>query len=154
MQARMKHPALIVPDALPTLLTLSATTKNLGVPDKTIYLIHLRASQINGCSACVDIHSRELREAGETPQRLATVAAWRDATWFTDAERSALALTEAATRLSDREDAVSDAVWEEACKHYDENALSCLLLNIAIINLWNRLNVPIRQQPLDGAGND
>jgi AhpD family alkylhydroperoxidase len=154
MQARMKHPALIVPDALPTLLTLSATTKNLGVPDKTIYLIHLRASQINGCSACVDIHSRELREAGETPQRLATVAAWRDTTWFTDAERSALALTEAATRLSDREDAVSDAVWEEACKHYDENALSCLLLNIAIINLWNRLNVPIRQQPLDGAGND
>jgi AhpD family alkylhydroperoxidase len=145
MQARMKHPALIVPDALPTLLTLSSSTKELGVPDKTIYLIHLRASQINGCSACVDIHSRELREAGETPQRLATVAAWRDATWFTDAERAALALTEAATRLSDREDAVPDAVWDEAQKHYDENALACVLLNIAIINLWNRLNVPIRQ---------
>ena len=152
MQARMKQPVLIVPAALQALLTLSSTTKDLGVPDTTIYLIHLRASQINGCSYCVDMHARELREAGETPQRVAGVAAWRDATWYTDAERAALALTEAATRLSDREDPVPDAVWEEARKYYDENALSSVLLNIAIINLWNRLNVPTRQ-PVGGNGN-
>ena len=152
MQARMKHPVLIVPAALQALLTLSSTTKDLGLPEKTIYLIHLRASQINGCSYCVDMHSRELREAGETPERLAAVPVWRDATWFTDAERAALALTEAATRLSDREDAVSDAVWEEARKYYDDNALSSVLLNIAIINLWNRLNVTTRQ-PVGGDGN-
>ncbi|HEV7706197.1 MAG TPA: carboxymuconolactone decarboxylase family protein [Gemmatimonadaceae bacterium] len=149
MQARMKHPVLIVPAALQALLTLSATTQNLGLPAKTIYLIQLRASQINGCSYCVDMHARELREAGETDERLATVSVWRDATWFTDAERAALALTEAATRLSDRDDAVPDAVWEEARKHYDDNALSSVLLNIAIINLWNRLNVPTRQ-PVGG----
>jgi AhpD family alkylhydroperoxidase len=145
----MKHPVLIVPAALQALLTLSATTQNLGLPAKTIYLIQLRASQINGCSYCVDMHARELREAGETDERLATVSVWRDATWFTDAERAALALTEAATRLSDRDDAVPDAVWEEARKHYDDSALSSVLLNIAIINLWNRLNVPTRQ-PVGG----
>ena len=149
MQARMKHPALIVPAALQALLTLSAATQDLGVPPKTIYLIHLRASQINGCSYCVDMHARELREAGETEQRLATVSVWRDTTWFTDAERAVLALTEAATRLSDRDDAVPDAVWDDARKHYDDNALSSVLLNIAIINLWNRLNVPTRQ-PVGG----
>jgi AhpD family alkylhydroperoxidase len=149
MQARMKHPVLIVPAALQALLSLSATTQDLGLPAKTIYLIHLRASQINGCSVCVDMHARELREAGETDQRLATVSAWRDATWFTDAERAALALTEAATRLNDREDAVPDAVWDEARKHYDDNALSSVVLNIAIINLWNRLNVTTKQ-PIGG----
>jgi AhpD family alkylhydroperoxidase len=150
MQARMKNPVLIVPGALQALLSLSAATNDLGVPAKTIYLIHLRASQINGCSYCVDMHARELREAGETPQRLAAVSVWRDATWFTDAERAALALTEAATRINDREDPVPDAVWDEARKYYDENALSSVLLNIAIINLWNRLNVPTRQ-PVGGA---
>jgi AhpD family alkylhydroperoxidase len=153
MQARMKNPVLIVPAALQALLTLSATTRDLGVPDKTIYLIHLRASQINGCGYCVDMHARELREAGETPERLSAVSVWRDATYFTDAERAALALTEAATRLSDREDAVPDDVWEEARKYYDDNALSSVLLNIAIINLWNRLNVPTRQ-PFGGTRNN
>jgi AhpD family alkylhydroperoxidase len=107
--------------------------------------VELRASQINGCGLCVDMHAYELRQMGETDDRLFAVAAWRDAPYFTDAERAALALTEAVTRLSDREDPVPDAVWDEAKQHYDESALAALLLAIAKINVWNRLNVATRQ---------
>jgi AhpD family alkylhydroperoxidase len=107
--------------------------------------VHLRASQINGCSVCVDMHSRELKKAGETDDRIFTVAAWREAPYFTDAERAALALTEAVTRLSDRADAVPDAIWEEATRHYDESALAALIIQIAQINVWNRLNATVRQ---------
>jgi AhpD family alkylhydroperoxidase len=116
-----------------------------GRAPKTLLLVQLRASQINGCSYCVDMHARELKEAGETDERLFAVAAWRDSPLFTDAERAALALTEGATRLSDREDPVSDETWEEATRHYDERALADLILNIAPINFWNRVNVPTRQ---------
>ncbi len=107
--------------------------------------MHLRASQINGCSVCVDMHARELKKAGETDERLFAVAAWRDAPYFTDAERAALALTEAVTRLSDRADPVPDEIWDEAARHYDEPALAALVLAIATINVWNRLNVTTRQ---------
>ena len=89
-------------------------------------LVHLRASQINGCSVCVDMHARELKKAGETDERLFAVAAWRDTPYFTDAERAALALTEAVTRLSDRPDPVPDEIWDEAARHYDETALAAL----------------------------
>ena len=89
-------------------------------------MVHLRASQINGCSLCVAMHSRELKKAGESDDRIYAVAAWREAPWFTDAERAALALTEATTRLADKEDAVPDHVWDEARKHYDETAISGL----------------------------
>ncbi|WP_263416614.1 carboxymuconolactone decarboxylase family protein [Terriglobus albidus] len=145
MQARMKNPAMVVPEAMQALMALSAATKNGAVPEKTLGLMHLRASQINGCGVCLDMHARIARHEGETDERMFAVAAWREAPYFTDAERAALALTEAATRLSDRSDPVPDAVWNEAAKHYDEKALAVLVLQIALINVWNRLNVTTRQ---------
>jgi len=144
MQARMKNPVIILPDALQALLAVNKAAEK-GVPPVTRKLVHLRASQINGCSVCVDMHARELKNAGETDDRLFAVAAWRDAPWFTDAERAALALTEAVTRLSDRADPVSDEVWEEAARHFDEPALAALLVQIGLINVFNRLNVATKQ---------
>jgi alkylhydroperoxidase family enzyme len=96
-------------------------------------------------SVCVEMHAQDLKKGGETDQRLFAVAAWREAPYFTDAERAALALTEAATRLSDRADPVPDEIWDEAARHYDERALSALIIAIANINVWNRLNVTTRQ---------
>ncbi|MGH7571542.1 MAG: carboxymuconolactone decarboxylase family protein [Gemmatimonadota bacterium] len=145
MQARMKNPVVIVPEAMRALHALGAAAEKGGLPTRTIGLVHLRASQINGCSVCVDMHARDLKKDGETDERLFAVAAWRDAPWFTDAERAALALTEAATRLSDRADPVPDEVWSEAARHYDEQTLAALILEIALINVWNRLNVTTRQ---------
>ncbi len=107
-------------------------------------MVHLRASQINGCSLCVAMHASDLKKGGETDERLHTVAAWRQAPWFSEAERAALALTEAVTRLSDRADPVPDDVWAEATRHYDERALFALLLAISTINVWNRLNAATR----------
>jgi AhpD family alkylhydroperoxidase len=145
MQARMKNPAMILPETMQALMALKASVEKSGVPSSTIELIHLRASQINGCSVCVDMHARMLKKAGETDERLFAVAAWRDAPFFNGAERAALALTEAVTRLSDREDPVPDAIWNEATRHYDERALASVLVAIATINVWNRLNVATRQ---------
>lgn len=146
MQARMKNPAMIVPGAMQALIALGEVAKKSGaVPEKTLTLMHLRASQINGCSLCVDMHARQLSKDGESVERLFAVAAWEDAPYFTDAERAALALTEAATRISDRTNPVSDEIWNEAARHYDEPALGVLVLNIAMINLFNRINVPTKQ---------
>jgi AhpD family alkylhydroperoxidase len=145
MQARMKNPAMIMTDAMKALHALAASTREAGVPDKTLELVNLRASQINGCGVCVDMHPRLARKAGETEERLFAVAAWRDTPYFTDAERAALALTEAVTRISDRSDPVTDDVWDEAARHYDERALAALTIAIANINVWNRLNVATRQ---------
>lgn len=145
MQPRMKNAVMILPDAMQAMQALSDMCEKSGVPSSTIALAQLRASQINGCSLCVDMHARILRKSGESDERLATVAAWRDAPYFTDAERAALALAECVTRLSDRADPVPDAVWDEAAQHYDERALAGLILSIAVINVWNRLNVTTRQ---------
>ena len=145
MRARMSNPATIIPGAMQALHALGAAAETAGVPPATIGLMQLRASQINGCSVCVDMHARDLKRAGETDERLFAVAAWRDAPYFTDAERAALALGEAVTRTSDRADAVPDAIWDEARKHYDERALAALILSIALINVWNRLNVATKQ---------
>jgi AhpD family alkylhydroperoxidase len=145
MQARMNNPAIIIPEAMQALHALAESTKKGGISPRTLDLIHLRASQINGCSVCVDMHARMLKNAGETDARLFSVAAWRDAPYFTDAERAALALTEAATRLSDRAEPVPDDIWAEAARHYDEPQLASLILSIAVINVWNRLNVATRQ---------
>ena len=145
MSARMKHPAMIVPDTMQAVLALGAAVNKSDVPKRTLTLMQLRASQINGCGFCVDMHARELRTDGDSDERIAAVAAWRDTPYFDDAERAALALTEAATRLSDRADPVDDATWNEAARHYDERALAALVLNIGLINLWNRLNVTTRQ---------
>ncbi|UGY07069.1 MULTISPECIES: carboxymuconolactone decarboxylase family protein [Bradyrhizobium] len=144
MKARMNHPVMVVPDAMKALQALSESTKP-ALPEKLLELVHLRASQINGCSVCVDMHPKLARRAGETDERLFAVGAWRDTPYFTEAERAALALTEAVTRLSDREDPVTDAVWDEAAKHFDEQQLASLVLGIAAINVWNRLNVAVRQ---------
>ena len=144
-QARMTNPALVLPDALKALQALDAATKAAGVSVRTLELMHLRASQINGCSACVDMHPKLARKAGETDERLFAVGAWRDTPYFTPAERAALALTEAVTRLSDRADPVPDDVWNEAAEHYDEAQLASLVLSIASINVWNRLNAATRQ---------
>jgi AhpD family alkylhydroperoxidase len=141
----MSNIAKIVPDAVQALHALGKSAEKGGVPSRTIGLVHLRASQINGCSVCVDMHSRYLSKGGETDERLFAVAAWRDAPYFTDAERAALALTEAVTRLSDRMDPVPDEIWNEAARHYDEPALAALIIGIATVNVWNRLNVATRQ---------
>ncbi|WP_225978305.1 carboxymuconolactone decarboxylase family protein [Gandjariella thermophila] len=141
----MKNPVFVVPDAYRAMMDLAEATKKTGVPETTHHLVHLRASQINGCSVCVHMHAAELREAGESEERIDTVAAWREAPFFTDAERAALALTEAVTRLADRPDPVPDEVYEEAAKHYDEQQLAGLILSIAQINVWNRVNAATRQ---------
>ncbi len=147
MPPRMKNPAMLVLDAMQAIVKLNQATRNSAVAGATLELAHLRASQINGCSSCVDAGSRQAKGAGETDERLFAVAAWRDSTRFTDAERAALALTEAVTRLSDRADPVPDDVWRQARQHYDEPALAALILSIAITNVFNRLNVTTRQVP-------
>ena len=145
MQSRMKNPAALIPDATEAIQALIQATYKGGVPPKTLELIHLRASQINGCSWCVDSGLRSAKQRGETDERLFTVAAWREAPYFTDAERAALALTEAVTRLSDRPDPVPDAIWDEAARYYDEKELATVILMIATTNLFNRLNATTKQ---------
>lgn len=145
MQARMQNPAAVIPDAWSAISTLASVSEGHGVPGTTRALVHLRVSQVNGCSSCVDSAGKNGKKEGETDERLIAVAAWRDAPYFTDAERAALALAEAVTRLSDRTDPVPDELWAEVGRHYDEEALSSLLLWIATANLFNRLNAPTRQ---------
>jgi AhpD family alkylhydroperoxidase len=145
MQARIENPAMTVPGTLSALQRLGAAAKHSGVPETTLDLITLRASQINGCSVCVDIHTRELKAAGESDERIFAVSAWREASYFTEAERAALALAEAATRLADRPDPVPDEVWDEAARHYDEAELAALVISIAAINAFNRINATTRQ---------
>jgi alkylhydroperoxidase AhpD family core domain len=107
----MKNPAMLIPDVMQPLMAFVAAVRKSGVSQRTLDLVHLRASQINGCSVCVDMGSRELKKADETDDRLFSVAAWREAPYFTDAERAALALAEAVTRLSDRSDLVPEEIW-------------------------------------------
>jgi len=145
MQARIENPAVTVPGAMAALQKLGTAAQAAGVPATTLYLIETRASQINGCSVCLDMHSRELKAEGEPDERVFMVGAWREAPYFSDAERAALALTEAATRLADRSDPVPDDVWEEAARHYDESQLAGLVIAIASINAWNRINAATRQ---------
>jgi len=143
MQARMT--LRNDPDTMNAIGTLIAATRKGGVPTATLELVHLRASQINGCSACVYGGATSAKQAGETDERLFAVAAWREAPFFTDAERAALALAEAATRLADRADPVPDAIWDEAARHYDERGLAALVLMIAMTNLFNRINATTKQ---------
>lgn len=145
IQPRIKNPAALIPDALQPIQGLYAAAHKGGVPAKTLALVHLRASQINGCSSCVDGGARLAKKAGETDDRLFAVSAWREAPYFTDAERAALALAESVTRLSDRPDPVPDEVWNEAAQHFDETGLAALILCIAATNVFNRLNVATRQ---------
>jgi AhpD family alkylhydroperoxidase len=141
----MTNVAVLVPEALRALRALGKSAQGAGIPPATSALIHLRASQINGCSVCTEMHARELKQTGASDERVFSVAAWRDAPYFTDAERAALALTEAATRIADRPDPVPDEVWNEAARHYDERALASLIIEICTINAFNRINVTTRQ---------
>lgn len=145
MEPRMDHPAMVVPGAMDALQAVGAAVGGSGLDPILVELVCLRASQINGCSVCVDGHPRIARKLGETDERLFAVSAWREAPYFTDAERAALALTEAVTRLADREDPVPDHVWADAVTHYDDKHLAGLVLAIANINVWNRLNAATRQ---------
>jgi AhpD family alkylhydroperoxidase len=141
----MKNPALTLPGAMDGLTALWKSIVKSGLPRATLELANLRASQINGCSVCLDIHSRALKKIGEKDERIIAVAAWREAPYYTDAERAALALTEAATRLNDRANPVPDEVWREAARHYNESALSALVMSIGLTNLWNRINAATMQ---------
>jgi AhpD family alkylhydroperoxidase len=141
----MKNPAMILPEAMQPVQALWAVAEQGGVPAKTLSLVHLRISQINGCSVCIDGGFRGAKKAGESDERLFTVAAWQHAPYFSDAERAALALAEAVTRMSDRADPVPDEIWNEAARHYEQRALAGLLLGIAAVNVWNRLNVATAQ---------
>ncbi len=145
MEARMKNPAALLPGAFEAIMGVNAAIQKGNVPDPVLHLTHLRASQINGCGACIDGGVKLAKKAGETDQRLHAVAAWREAPYFTDAERAALALSEAMTRLADRADPVPDKIWREAAEHFDERALAALVLHVAVTNLFNRLNVTTRQ---------
>jgi len=117
-----------------------------GLPMATQELVKIRASQINGCGFCTDMHTKDAVAAGESHQRLHLVAVWREATVFTEAERAALELAEEGTRLADGAGGVPDAVWANAARHYDEDQLVALMSLVALINAYNRINV-INQQP-------
>ncbi|NYJ14368.1 AhpD family alkylhydroperoxidase [Rhizobium leguminosarum] len=145
MRERMGNPALVLPAAMQALTALAKVPAEAGLSPKLLELVNLRASQINGCSVCIDGHPRIAKKLGETDERLFAVSAWRDTPYFSGAERAALALTEAVTRTSDRSDPVPDEIWDEATRHYDGKSLAALVIAIANINVWNRLNIATRQ---------
>lgn len=145
MSARMKNPVSVIPAAMQPIQGLIKAAQSQGVPAELLEMVHLRVSQINGCGFCVDAGLKSLRKLGETDERIGLVSAWRETPYYTEEERAALGLAEAATRLADRTDAVSDEVWDAAADHFDEPQLASILLMIAMTNLFNRLNAPIRQ---------
>jgi AhpD family alkylhydroperoxidase len=145
MKSRIENPAMLLPNAVQAAMALNATVEKSGLSVTILHLTHLRASQVNGCSVCADMGWRKLKEAGETDERIFAVSAWRDAPYFTDAERAALELAEAATRIADHSDPVPDEVWNRAASHFNEREMAALTLSIAMTNLWNRLNITTRQ---------
>jgi AhpD family alkylhydroperoxidase len=144
MTARMTNPAFAVDGAMDALNAVNKAITGARVPVSR-EIVHLRASQINGCCVCVDMHAKAARHAGESEERLFAVAAWRETPYFSDAERAALALTEALTRAADQTDPVPDEIWDAAAEHFDETQLGALVLDVGLINLWNRLNIATRQ---------
>ena len=144
MTARMTNPAFAVDGAMDALNGVSKAISRARVPISR-ELVHLRASQINGCSVCVDMHAKAARRSGESEERVFAVGAWRETPYFSDAERAALALTEELTRIADQAEPVPDAIWDAAAEHFDETQLGALVLDIATVNLWNRLNIATRQ---------
>lgn len=144
--ARMPHPAFLLEGGMDALTALSAVGRSTELPAGILHLVTLRASQINGCSWCTVEHTRELRELdGDSDERIAAVAAWRETSYFTQRERAALALTEAVTRVADRPDPVPDALWDEVSAVFANREIAALLFTIGAINVWNRINAAIRQ---------
>ena len=145
LQPRLKNPGELIPDAVPPIQAFYQSAFRSGLPPSTIALVHLRTSLINGCGQCIDGGVKHAKKNGETDERLFAVAAWREAPYFTEAERAALALAECVTRLDDRPDPVPDEVWDEAARHFNETQMAGLLIAIAATNVFNRLNVATRQ---------
>ncbi|GAU70568.1 4-carboxymuconolactone decarboxylase family protein [Streptomyces sp. NBRC 110611] len=145
MQARMADVYRLAGGGYQALAAMEQFLQGSGVPRHILELVRLRTGQINGCATCVDLHAHRSHEAGESNERLWAVAAWREAPYFTDQERAALALTEAATRIADNPDGVPDEIWEQAAKHFDESSLAALVMAIASANAWNRINVTTRR---------
>jgi AhpD family alkylhydroperoxidase len=131
--------------ALRHIITASKAISDSTLPAATQLLVEIRASQINGCGFCTDMHTKDAAHAGETSTRINPVAAWREATVFTEAERAALELAEQGTRIADAAGGVSDEVWANAAKHYDDDQLAALVALIAVINAFNRANVIVQQ---------
>ncbi|MFC4588273.1 carboxymuconolactone decarboxylase family protein [Sphaerisporangium corydalis] len=144
MQPRIENFPKIAAEAYRGMLAVEAYVQGSGVPKSTLNLVKIRASQINGCAFCLDMHNHEAKKAGEADERLFTVAAWRESPFFTPEERAALALTEASTRITDNSAGVPDEVWDEVADTYDEQSLAALVVAIAQINAWNRISVTIR----------
>jgi len=145
MSARLENPTALMPDTVKAVNILYKSAHSAGLDPVVLELVHLRASQINGCGPCVDSGARAMRKAGQSDDRLFAVPVWRETPYFTDAERAALALAEYATRLADQADAVPDEIWDEAAKHFDEKQLAAIVLWIATTNFFNRINVTTRQ---------
>ncbi|NUS73017.1 MAG: carboxymuconolactone decarboxylase family protein [Corynebacteriales bacterium] len=146
MQARMKNPATVLPDALKGIGSIMKATYKGGVSPELLELVSLRVSQINGCSACVYSHVQNAKKAGESDERVGSVSAWREAPFYSDAERAAFKLAEAATRIADHHSVpVSDEVWDEAADHFNEEQLSAIILTIAMTNFFNRINVTTQE---------
>jgi AhpD family alkylhydroperoxidase len=144
MEARMKSAANA--DVFTAIQHLHKAIHAGGVDPRLLELVHLRASQVNGCSPCVFAGVESARKQGETDERLHNVVAWRETPFFTEAERSALALTEAATRIQDGAPGVTDEIWDAAAGHFDEKQLSAITLEIALTNFFNRINRTTRAQ--------
>jgi AhpD family alkylhydroperoxidase len=154
-KTRLKNVASIIPEAMAPLQTLGGLLGQLqGAPGRALALAMLRASQLNGCALCLDGSCFQLKRAGETDERLFAVSTWRESARFTAPERAALALAESMTRLSDRLDPVPDAIWEEAARQFGERELAYLVLGIATINLYNRINVTTRQVQAEWSGEE
>jgi AhpD family alkylhydroperoxidase len=145
MEPRINKPLELLPDVMAPVQALLKAAYSSGVPRATLELVHLRSSQINGCAWCVVSGAGQAAQAGESAERLASVVAWREAPYFSDAERAALAIAEAATRLADRPDPVPDEIWDAAARHYDDKQLAGLVLMIGVSNMFNRFNVTTRQ---------
>jgi AhpD family alkylhydroperoxidase len=147
MNARLSYyDNSVMPSVVKQINSVGKVITDSTLPATTQELVKIRASQINGCGLCTDMHTKDATHAGETSVRLNLIAVWRDATVFTEAERAALELTEQGTRIADGAGGVTDEVWANAAKHYDEDQLAALVSLIALINAYNRMNV-ITQQP-------
>lgn len=147
MTARMKNPATLLPQATELLMGLGKIGTQYGIDEATLELTHLRVSQINGCAWCLELGRQNAGRSGLTDSQVIQVAGWSDAAIFSDAQRAALALAEHMTRMADRSDAVPDAIWDEAARHYGEKELAGLVVWIATTNLYNRINVTTKQVP-------
>ncbi|MFG1813904.1 carboxymuconolactone decarboxylase family protein [Kribbella sp. NPDC049174] len=145
MTARITNPALLLPDANKGVQNIYKAVMQGGVTGPTLELVHLRASQINGCAPCVFGGVKSALKNGETDERLHQVVAWRESDLFTDAERAALALTEVTTRIADRPESVTDEVWAAAAEHFDEKQLAAIVLMIGLTNMFNRINAATRE---------